>query len=100
MEATLARRPAARQAPPPQNRSRRRRIKGPMTEIVGGERATEAVGRALERVTALVPYLAARINPDLPPATDAVGSDRRLPGDRQWMAARSLIDDPGWLGAV
>jgi iron complex transport system ATP-binding protein len=55
-----------------------------MPDTVEGERAAAALAGALERVSGLVPYLTARIDP--------------TEGD--WMSGRALIDDPAWLGAV
>jgi hypothetical protein len=72
-----------------------------MPEMVGGEPAATALAAALGRVSSLVPYLTARINPDeLTGATEPTGPDRPVATDGQWMTGRDLIDDPQWLGAV
>ncbi len=73
--------------------------------LVHGEPARSALAGALERVTALVPYLTASIDPagpaPVPGPTPMPGApDRMVPADGVWMSSRALIDDPPWLGRI
>jgi ferric iron reductase protein FhuF len=73
--------------------------------LLDGEPARSALAGALERVTALVPYLTASIDPagpaPVPGPTPAPGApDRAVPADGVWMSSRALIDDPPWLARI
>jgi ferric iron reductase protein FhuF len=68
---------------------------------VEGEPAVDALSGALARVTSIVSYLTAVIDPpesDLPAGPAA--STRPLPTDGQWVPGHALIDDPPWLGRI
>jgi ferric iron reductase protein FhuF len=72
-----------------------------VTSIVEGAPAVEALASALDRVTALVPYLSAPVDPHgaaiTPPSP---GSERVVPADGVWLSCQDLIDDPAWLGDI
>jgi ferric iron reductase protein FhuF len=52
--------------------------------VIEGDQAVEALTGALARVTGLVPYLTARVNP----------------ADGEWFGCQELIDDPDHLGRI
>jgi hypothetical protein len=72
--------------------------------MVEGEPARLALAGALARVTGLVPYLSAEIDPDAvaapPDPAVTAGTGRPVPADGEWTSARALIDDPPWLGRI
>jgi len=60
-----------------------------------------ALAGALARVTGLVPYLTAAINPPGSALSDPpTGSERAQPADGAWLSCPSLIDDPAWLSRI
>ncbi|HXQ63086.1 MAG TPA: ferric iron reductase [Acidimicrobiales bacterium] len=76
-----------------------------MPGFLDGEPARSALAGALERVTALVPYLTASIDPAGPvpvpgPTAPPGPPDPTVPADGVWMSSRALIDDPPWLGRI
>jgi hypothetical protein len=72
--------------------------------LVEGEPAVVALSAALARVTALVPYLTAAIDPDLFPNPLVVASPPAVgggvPADREWVPSAAVIDDPVWLARI
>jgi hypothetical protein len=68
--------------------------------LVEGEPAVAALSAALARVTALVPYLTAAIDPDRFASAGPPAADRPVPGDREWVPCAAVIDDPAWLARI
>jgi hypothetical protein len=67
--------------------------------FLDAEPAVLALTAALARVTALVPYLTATVNPpELRPSEFRPG--HQVPADGELLACQALIDDPAWLGRV
>jgi hypothetical protein len=71
----------------------------PVPRFVDAEPAVLALTAALARVTALVPYLTATVNPaELVPSEMRPGP--RVPDDGELVSCQALIDDPAWLGQI
>jgi ferric iron reductase FhuF-like transporter len=67
--------------------------------FVDAEPAVRALTEALARVTALIPYLTAGVDPTEPVLSE-MPPEGRLPHDGELVTGRALIDDPAWLGRI
>jgi Ferric iron reductase FhuF-like transporter len=68
--------------------------------LVDGEPASDALAAALGRVTALVPYLTAAVDPDRLLGAGPPVAAGGVPADREWVPSARVIDDPAWLARI
>ena len=71
-----------------------------MPTLIDGEPAVGALSATLARVTALVPYLTAEIDPDRLVGAGPPEGDRPVPAEREWVPSAAVIDDPAWLARI